>query len=93
MIGVATDITARHRSELQLAHDAYHDRLTGLANRANLEVPGDGHAAAEAIATGLGQGFALARPMPAADATALLQSPCSGRGGPPSRASRHGTYR
>ena len=37
MIGVATDITERHRSEARLVHDASHDRLTGLANRARLE--------------------------------------------------------
>ena len=37
MIGVATDVTSRHRSEQALAHFAYHDRLTGLANRALLE--------------------------------------------------------
>ena len=37
VIGVATDVTDRHRSEQQLAHDASHDRLTGLANRAQLE--------------------------------------------------------
>ena len=30
---VAADITARARTEQQLAHDAYHDPLTGLANR------------------------------------------------------------
>jgi diguanylate cyclase (GGDEF)-like protein/PAS domain S-box-containing protein len=37
VIGVATDVTDRHHSEQQLAHDASHDRLTGLANRARLE--------------------------------------------------------
>jgi diguanylate cyclase (GGDEF)-like protein/PAS domain S-box-containing protein len=37
VIGVATDVTSRHRSEQELAHFAYHDRLTGLANRALLE--------------------------------------------------------
>src|SRR5215218_2598838 len=37
VIGVATDMTSRHRSEQELAHFAYHDRLTGLANRALLE--------------------------------------------------------
>ena len=37
MIGVATDVTSRHRSEQALAHFAYHDRLTGLANRGLLE--------------------------------------------------------
>jgi diguanylate cyclase (GGDEF)-like protein/PAS domain S-box-containing protein len=37
VIGVSTDVTARHRSEQQLAHDATHDRLTGLANRSALE--------------------------------------------------------
>jgi diguanylate cyclase (GGDEF)-like protein/PAS domain S-box-containing protein len=37
VIGVSTDVTARHRSEQELAHVAYHDGLTGLANRANLE--------------------------------------------------------
>jgi diguanylate cyclase (GGDEF)-like protein/PAS domain S-box-containing protein len=37
VIGVATDVTSRHRSEQQLAHFAFHDRLTGLANRALLE--------------------------------------------------------
>ncbi|MGH2968333.1 MAG: PAS domain S-box protein, partial [Solirubrobacteraceae bacterium] len=37
VIGVATDVTARHRSEQQLSHYAYHDRLTGLPNRAALE--------------------------------------------------------
>ena len=31
-----------------------------------------------------GQGFHLARPMPAAELTALLQGSCSGRGGAPS---------
>ena len=37
MIGVATDVTSRRRSEQALAHFAYHDRLTGLANRGLLE--------------------------------------------------------
>ena len=37
VIGVATDVTSRHRSEQALAHFAYHDRLTGLANRALLD--------------------------------------------------------
>ena len=37
VIGVATDVTSRHRSEQELAHFASHDRLTGLANRALLE--------------------------------------------------------
>jgi diguanylate cyclase (GGDEF)-like protein len=37
VIGVATDVTSRHRSQRELAHFAYHDRLTGLANRALLE--------------------------------------------------------
>ena len=37
VIGVATDVTSRHRSEQELAHFAFHDRLTGLANRALLE--------------------------------------------------------
>ena len=37
LVSVATDITERSRSEAQLAHDASHDRLTGLANRAHLE--------------------------------------------------------
>ena len=42
VIGVATDVTDRHRSEQQLVHDASHDRLTGLANRAQLEARLDG---------------------------------------------------
>jgi diguanylate cyclase (GGDEF)-like protein/PAS domain S-box-containing protein len=37
LISVATDVTERRRSEAQLAHDASHDRLTGLVNRASLE--------------------------------------------------------
>jgi diguanylate cyclase (GGDEF)-like protein/PAS domain S-box-containing protein len=37
VIGVATDVTSRHRSEQELAHFAFHDRLTGLANRGRLE--------------------------------------------------------
>ena len=37
VIGVATDVTSRHRSEQALAHYAFHDRLTGLANRGLLE--------------------------------------------------------
>lgn len=34
MAGSQTDITARKRAEDQLLHDAFHDALTGLANRA-----------------------------------------------------------
>ena len=37
IIGIAIDVTARQRSEDRLAHLAYHDRLTGLANRATVE--------------------------------------------------------
>ncbi len=33
-MGVFTDITTRKRAEEQLLHDAFHDNLTGLANRA-----------------------------------------------------------
>jgi diguanylate cyclase (GGDEF)-like protein/PAS domain S-box-containing protein len=33
-MGVFTDITERKRAEEQLLHDAFHDSLTGLANRA-----------------------------------------------------------
>ncbi len=32
--GSMTDITARKRAEIQLSHDAFHDGLTGLPNRA-----------------------------------------------------------
>jgi diguanylate cyclase (GGDEF)-like protein/PAS domain S-box-containing protein len=32
--GIATDITALKRAQQQLEHDAFHDSLTGLANRA-----------------------------------------------------------
>ncbi|NOZ79216.1 MAG: EAL domain-containing protein [Acidobacteria bacterium] len=34
MAGSQTDITARKKAEAQLLHDAFHDGLTGLANRA-----------------------------------------------------------
>jgi diguanylate cyclase (GGDEF)-like protein len=34
--GLATDVTARHRSERELAHAATHDTLTGLLNRRGL---------------------------------------------------------
>ncbi|MBI5076422.1 MAG: EAL domain-containing protein [Nitrospirae bacterium] len=34
MAGSQTDITARKKAEEQLLHDAFHDALTGLANRA-----------------------------------------------------------
>jgi diguanylate cyclase (GGDEF)-like protein/PAS domain S-box-containing protein len=37
MIGIAIDVTARHRSEERLAHLAYHDPLTGLPNRSTVE--------------------------------------------------------
>jgi diguanylate cyclase (GGDEF)-like protein/PAS domain S-box-containing protein len=37
MIGIAIDVTARHHSEERLAHLAYHDPLTGLPNRSNVE--------------------------------------------------------
>jgi diguanylate cyclase (GGDEF)-like protein/PAS domain S-box-containing protein len=35
--GLATNVTARHRSERQLEHAVYHDALTGLPNRPALE--------------------------------------------------------
>src|SRR5215211_6301024 len=37
VMGIAIDVTARHRSEARLAHLAYHDPLTGLPNRSTLE--------------------------------------------------------
>jgi diguanylate cyclase (GGDEF)-like protein/PAS domain S-box-containing protein len=37
VIGIAIDVTARHNSEERLAHLAYHDPLTGLPNRSNME--------------------------------------------------------
>jgi diguanylate cyclase (GGDEF)-like protein/PAS domain S-box-containing protein len=37
VMGIAIDVTARHRSEERLAHLAYHDPLTGLPNRSTLE--------------------------------------------------------
>jgi diguanylate cyclase (GGDEF)-like protein/PAS domain S-box-containing protein len=37
LIGIAIDVTARHRSEERLAHLAFHDPLTGLPNRRTLE--------------------------------------------------------
>jgi PAS domain S-box-containing protein len=36
-VGVQNDVTERRRAEEQVAHMAYHDALTGLANRAKLE--------------------------------------------------------
>jgi EAL domain-containing protein (putative c-di-GMP-specific phosphodiesterase class I) len=67
-----------------------------LARELGLEVVAEGIETAEQLefliaqGAGLGQGFHLARPMPAAEATALLLQ-ASGRGGAPSRASLHGT--
>ncbi len=37
VVGVAVDVTSRHRATQEIAHLAYHDPLTGLPNRANLE--------------------------------------------------------
>jgi diguanylate cyclase (GGDEF)-like protein/PAS domain S-box-containing protein len=37
VIGIAIDVTARQQSEERLAHLAYHDPLTGLPNRSNVE--------------------------------------------------------
>ena len=37
MIAIAIDVTARHHSEARLAHLAYHDPLTGVANRSAVE--------------------------------------------------------
>ena len=37
MVGIAMDVTARHRSERRLEHLAYHDPLTGLPNRHAVE--------------------------------------------------------
>jgi diguanylate cyclase (GGDEF)-like protein/PAS domain S-box-containing protein len=37
VIGIAIDVTARQQSEERLAHLAYHDQLTGLPNRSNVE--------------------------------------------------------
>ena len=37
VLGIAIDVTERHRSEARLAHLAYHDPLTGLPNRTNVE--------------------------------------------------------
>jgi EAL domain-containing protein (putative c-di-GMP-specific phosphodiesterase class I) len=67
-----------------------------LARELGLEVVAEGIETAGQLeflvaeGAGLGQGFHLARPMPAAEATALLLQ-ASGRGGAPSRASLHGT--
>jgi diguanylate cyclase (GGDEF)-like protein/PAS domain S-box-containing protein len=36
LIGMAQDVTARRELEARLSHQAYHDPLTGLANRARL---------------------------------------------------------
>ena len=36
-VGVQNDVTERRKAEDQVAHMAYHDALTGLANRAKLE--------------------------------------------------------
>jgi len=37
IIGIAIDVTARHRSEERLVHLAFHDPLTGLPNRSTVE--------------------------------------------------------
>jgi diguanylate cyclase (GGDEF)-like protein len=37
MMGIAIDVTARHRSEARLVHLAFHDPLTGLPNRSAVE--------------------------------------------------------
>jgi EAL domain-containing protein (putative c-di-GMP-specific phosphodiesterase class I) len=69
--------------------------IIGLAAQLKLSVVAEGIETAGQLdflvseGTTLGQGYLLARPMPAADATELLQ--CSGRGGPPRRSSRQGT--
>ncbi len=106
MIGISIDVTAHQRSEERLAHLAYHDALTGLPNRRNVEeqlgrdlararrehdavaVParprpheGIETAARQAFAAAAGcqygQGFHLARPMPAGEVTALFAATSS----------------
>ena len=68
-----------------------------LARELGLDVVAEGIETAEQLQhlrvaeAGYGQGFHLARPMPAAQLTELLQAQAgSGRGGAPSWASRHG---
>ena len=69
ILGITEDVTAAKTYELQLALQANHDALTGLANRTHLGALVEKHA-----------GYAPSRALNASRASGAMSSPCCSQG-------------